>query len=351
MATSLSMAAVESGGVINEDVISQLFDLSPVDRPFIDAIQEGERCQNTKKEFTDETLATPSSTNTSYENEDLSGNDDSKFGLRYYNWCQQMTKAIKMSQRGRDVKTTYDSDEYLKQLMKRGEELRLDEEAAFVSRNAATAEVAATSGALMAGAATWAIHNTSRGATGADAVLDGATNAGGAPTTAPTAGTGRGFTETLMRAALKAGWDDGAKFDMCMSTGDMIENIGNYMFSSSARVATMQTNVAQGNRSNVGDGGQGVVAQGAVNMFVGNFGVVTLVPNRQMVAYGGSVDVLFVDTRYPMRCVLHDYDTKPLAVNGLYEHEVLYVDSTFIPGATHGITVVADILPGTAMTT
>lgn len=270
MATALELAGVEAGGLISEDVIPRLFNITPVERPLIDSIGSGD-ADHYKKEFTDKVLAQPSSTNSLYENQDLSGQDDSSHGLRYYNLCQQMAKVIKTSQRGRDVKLTYDGDEFLQQLMDAGEELRLDEEAAAVSRNAATAEVANTSGALMAGAATWAIHNTSRGAGGADAVLDGSTNVGGGPTTAPVAGTARGFTETLMRDALRLGWEDGARYNLLMSSGDMIENIGNYMYTSSARVAAMQTDVPQSNRRGAGEGngaqGGGIVAQGAVNMF------------------------------------------------------------------------------------
>jgi len=358
MATALNLADVEAGGLISEDVIPRLFNISPVERPMIDSIGST-RAGNFKKEFTDKVLNAPSSTNALHENQDLSGEDDSKHGLRYYNLCQQMGKVIKTSQRGRDVDLTYDADEFLSQLMDAGEELRLDEEAAAVSRNAATAEVAATSGALMAGAATWAIHSTQRGTNGADAVLDGDTNVGGGPTTAPTAGNKTVLTEPMFRDALRLGWQNGARFNLCMSTGDMIENIGNYMFSSSARVATMQTNVAQGNRRDAtqGAGAQsgGVVAQGAVNMFVGNFGTITLTPNRQMAAYtaadtGDVVDVLFIDTRYPVIARLHDYATKMLGITGLYDQEVLYVDSTFIPGATHSITTIADINPAAPMT-
>jgi hypothetical protein len=142
-----------------------------------------------------------------------------------------------------------------------------------------------------------------------------------------------------------------------MSTGDMIENIGNYMFTSSARVATLQSDVPQSNRTGVtaGNGARqgGVVAQGSVNMFVGNFGVVTLTPNRQMVTYTSGanqvVDVLFIDTRYPMIATLHDYATKDLGVTGLYDQQVLYCDKTFIPGATRSLATVADVNPATAM--
>lgn len=363
---TLELSRVEAAGMVAEDVLPRLFNLTPVERPLIDSIGST-TCKSVKKEFVDKTLATPSSTNSFAENEDLSAVDDSRQGNRYYNYCQQMGKVIKTSQRARDVDLVYDADEFLQQLMDAGEELRMDEEAAMVSRNAATAEAyidgdtVSTTKSLMGGASTWAIYNSSVGTSGAVAELDGSTGAGGGPTTAPVAGESRVFTETLLRSTLREGWKDGARFNLLMSVGDMIETIGNYMFTSSARIATMDTSIPQTNRTTAsgGNGARqgGIVAQGAVNMFVGNFGVVTLVPNRQMEVYDSGdtpavdvCDVLFIDTRYPMVGTLHDYATKTLAQTGLYDQEVLFCDKTFIPGATRSIAKVADVLPNTAMT-
>ena len=361
MARALDLAAVDEGGLIAEDVIPRLFDLTQVDRPFIDSIGRT-TADNYKKEFTDKTLAAPKADNTMYENEDLSAKDDSKHGSRYYNLCQQQGKVIKTSQRGRDVKLTYDADEFLQQLMDAGEELRMDQEAAAVDRSPAVEEVAGTSGARMAGAAAWCIYPTSTNGSGlstsgAAGALPTMSTVGpplaGAPTTAYTKGTIRGLTEAMVRGVLKAGWEDGAKFNLLMSTGDMIENIATYMFSSTARVATMQTDVVQSNRTGAtaGNGSRqgGVVAQGAVNMFVGNFGTVTLTPNRQMTADTDAVDVLFIDTRYPQMAYLHDYGTKKLSETGLYDQEVLFVDSTMVPGATRSIAGLLAIDPTAAM--
>jgi hypothetical protein len=356
MATATELAAVEAGGLISEDVFPRLFNLTPVERPFIDSVGSTS-AKNYKKEFTDKVLAQPSSTNTLYENQDLSGVDDSRHGLRYYNLCQQMGKVIKTSQRGRDVKLTYDADEFLQQLMDAGEELRMDEEAAAVSRNAATAEIPGVSGALMAGACTWAAIASnvtdglaSLGGGGVSSILDGSTNVGGGPTTAANAGTKRALTEDMFRGVLRAGWEQGARFTHAMAIGDLIENIGNYLFTSSARVATFTSDVPQSNRTGAtsGNGARqgGVVAQGAVNMFVGNFGVVTLTPNRQMEPYGAaddSADLLFLDPRYPMMATLHDYATKEIAQVGLYDQQVMYCDKTMIPGATRSLGLIADI--------
>jgi hypothetical protein len=208
----------------------------------------------------------------------------------------------------------------------------------------------------MAGAVTWAAISSNvtdglavLGAGGVASALDGATNVGGGPTTALQPGTKRPLTEDMFRSVLRAGWTEGARFTHAMAVGDLIENIGNYLFSSSARVATLTSDVPQSNRTGVtsGNGARqgGVVAQGAVNMFVGNFGVVTLTPNRQMEAYGANdtADLLFVDPRYPMMATLHDYATKEIAQVGLYDQQVMYCDKTMIPGATRSLGVIADI--------
>jgi len=220
MATDLALAQVEEGGLVKESVISRLFNISPVDRPLIDSIGTGEKAKQRKHEFTDKTLSTPTSTSRYFENQSLADEDDSKHGLRYGNYCQQQGRVIKTTQRARDSELTYGGDEFLQQLMDEGETLRLNEEAAAVSRNPATQEVAATSGALMAGAATWAIHGTNRGTNGVDAELTGTT--GGVPETAPLAGLARGLTLTMVKDMLRTGWDAGAKFNLLMSTGAMI---------------------------------------------------------------------------------------------------------------------------------
>ena len=373
---ALDLADVDSGGLVAEDVMNRLFKLTPVERPFIDSVGSGD-AKAVKKEFVDKVLAKPSSTNSFAENEDLTARNDSRHGLRYYNLCQQMGKVIKTSQRGRDVELVYGGDDFLQQLMDAGEELRMDEEAAVVSRNAATAEIGTAkwnpatpaaptgseAGSLMAGACTWAsLYVADLGTGGVAAVLDGAgtpPEQGGGPTTAPTPPTaGRAMTETMLRDILRLGWVEGAKYSLCMSTGDMIETIGNYMFTSSARVATLQSEVPQSNRTGVtaGNGARqgGVVAQGAVNMFVGNFGVVTLTPNRQMELYDiagtDCADVLFVDTRYPVVATLHGYGSKDLAERGLYDQQVLFCDKTLIPGATRSLALIQGVNPATPMT-
>ena len=116
MTTSVDMVGVEAGGVVSEDVMAELYNLSPVDRPLIDSIGRT-TSHNPLKEFTDKELSAASAANAYYQNQDLSAVDDTNFGLRYGNYHQIMLKSIKMSTQGRASKTTYDEDEYLLHLV------------------------------------------------------------------------------------------------------------------------------------------------------------------------------------------------------------------------------------------
>ncbi len=243
--------------------------------------------------------------------------------------------------------------------MLRQKALRRDEEAAKTSNNAAVAPAAGTAGKL-AGLGSWMIgsalvgsdpNRIVRGATGTDPVLNGATNAGGVPTTAPGAGNKQALTETLLRQVIRACYNDGGNPNMILSTPDMIEVISNYLFTSSARVATLQSNVPQGNRTYAGSGngntGGGVVAQGSVNIFVSNFGTLELVPDRFQPTYtaadtGDVANVYVLDTEWLANAYLQGYETIPQAVNGKYESRLISVDTTLCVLAPQAHGVVAD---------
>jgi hypothetical protein len=244
--------------------------------------------------------------------------------------------------------------------------LRRDEEAAKASNNAAVAPASGTA-AKLGGLGAWMIgsaitgsdaNRISRGGSGTDPVLSGATNAGGIPTTAPGAGDKRGITETLLRQVIRACYNDGGNPDMIMSTPDMIEVISNYLFTSSARVAAIQTEAPQSNRTTAGSGngktGGGVVAQGSVNVFVSNFGVLELVPNRFQPTYtandtGSVANVFVLDSEWLANAYLQGYETIPQAVNGKYESRLISVDTTLCVLAPQAHGVIADCDPTVAM--
>ncbi len=352
---TVNLSEVEVGGTIHEDLMDRIYDLSPEDLPFSDAIGRDSSSARTK-EWVHETLEAADPDNAVEEGADAVGNDV-RLGVRLAAYHQISDKVVRVADRGRQVNVVGARDELLKQVMKRQKALRRDVEARLTSRKptvAGSEGVASQTAGVGGWIGAMGFDNTDRGTTGADPVLDGPTNAGGSPTTAPTAGNKRGLTETLMKAAMKQTYVQGGNPTMLMSVPDMIDSISNYMFTSSARIATIQTDAPQGNRTTPstgnGNSGGGVVAQGAVNIFVTNFGTVELTPNRFQPVYtaadtGDVCDVYFIDPDWWELSFLQGYETRELARTGTADNRQITVDYCLVALAENGSAVISDIKP------
>ena len=355
--TAADLAGVAIGGTIHEDLMDAIYDVSPVDRPFCDSIGVGE-AGNTFKEWTREQLETASSSNKRVDGSSSAGIDDTVTGERIGNYHQIMTKTVRVSDRGRSSDTVGTSDELIRQLMKRQKALRRDEEAALVSRHAAVAGDGDTVAGQMAGVGGFigikvkdvASTTSDRGiTTGADPLLTGDTAGGGGyVNVAAVAGVKRALSENTVKEMMKAAYQNGGNPSLAMSTPSCIERFSDWLFNSSARIATLQSDIDSGNRTTNASGGGvsggGVTAQGAVNIFVTNFGTLELVPNRFQDEVAADVaDLYLLDTELWERCYLQGYETKELARDGLAENREISVDASLIALNPEGNAVVADI--------
>jgi len=347
----VNLSGVAVGGQINEDVMNAINDVSPVDRPFCDAIGSG-KSENHYKEWVRESLEAANKDNARIDGSSSDGINDTVTGERVGNYHQIMTKTVRVSDRGRNSNTIGTTDELVKQLMKRQRALRRDEEAALVSRNATVAGDGTATASKLAGIGSWigtgqSATNTSRGiTTGADPILSG--SPGGAPTTAPVSGVKRALSETTIKDMMREAYMKGGNPTIAMSTPSCIERLSDYLFTSSARVATLQSEVNSGNRTDNGSGGGrsggGVVAQGSVNILVTNFGTLELVPNRFQAEVAADVaDLYLIDPDLWERSYLQGYETKELSRNGLGENREISVDVTLCSLNEEGNAVVADI--------
>ena len=347
----VNLSSVAVGGQIHEDVMDQIFDVSPVDRPFSDMIGS-DTSDNQHKEWVRESLEAATKDNARVDGSSSAGLDDTVTGERVGNYHQIMTKTVRVSDRGRNSDTIGSSDELVRQLMKRQKALRRDEEAALTSNNAAVAGNGTSTASKLAGLGAWigtgqGATNTDRGiTTGADPILSG--NPGGDPTTAPVAGVKRALSETTIKSMMREAYEAGGNPTVAMSTPAVIEVLSDYLFTSSARVATLQSDASQGNRTDNGTGGGrsggGVVAQGSVNILVTNFGTLELVPNRfQADSAAGAADLFLIDPELWERSYLQGYETKELARDGLGENREISVDVTLCSLNEEGNAVVADI--------
>jgi len=348
---AVNLAAVAVNGTIHEDLMNAIYDVSPVDRPFCDAIGETD-ATNTYKEWVREALEASNADNARIDGSSSAGINDTVTGERLGNYCQIASKTVRVSDRGRNVNTVGTGDELIRQLMKRQKALRRDEEASMVSRNAAVAGDGTATAGKMAGFGAWvgtgqASANSDRGAgAGADPILSG--DPGGFPTTAAVAGTKRALSEGTIKDMMRVAYENGGNPTMAMSTPACIEVLSDYLFTSSARVATIESSAPQGNRTNNGTGGGqsggGVVAQGSVNILVTNFGTLELIPNRFQDEVAAAVsDLYLIDPETWERAYLQGYETNELSRDGLGENREITVDFTLCALNEEGNAIVADI--------
>jgi hypothetical protein len=363
----IDLSNVNAGGQVHEDLMDRLWDISPEDLPFQDMIATGDS-SNHLKEFIEEQLEAANPNNYSVDGEDPSS-EDSQTGRRLGNYHQTSVKRVVVSDRARNVNSVGTSDELIKQVSKRQRALRRDVEARLTSNKPAVRGDANTVASQCAGiggfigsthaGSTGGTTNDFRGAaTGASPILSGYssdTDTGGYPATGPVAGTKRALTEALLKSALRACYDNGGNVKYAMGRPAVIEAMSDYMFTSSARVATLQSNVMQDNRAGVNSGNgtasDGVVAQGSVNIYVGNFGSVTFVPNRfQPVSATGASDLFIIDPDLWEVSYLQGYRIKRLGDTGLSTKRLISVDYTLCALAERGNAVIADIDETLAMT-
>jgi len=347
----VNLSSVAVGGQIHEDLMDKIYDVSPVDRPFCDLIQSA-TSDNHLKEWVRESLEAANADNARIDGSSSATLNDTVVGERVANYHQIMTKTVRVSDRGRNSDTVGSSDELVRQLMKRQKALRRDEEAALTSNNAAVAGDGTSAASKLAGIGAWigtgqASANSDRGAAaGADPILSG--NPGGYPTTAAVAGTKRALSESTIKSMMRVAYENGGNPTIAMSTPAVIEVLSDYLFTSSARVATLQSDASQSNRTDNGTGGGrsggGIVAQGSVNILVTNFGTLELVPNRfQPDSSTGAADLYLIDPDLWERSYLQGYETKELARDGLGENREISVDVTLCSLNEEGNAVVADV--------
>jgi hypothetical protein len=218
--------------------------------------------------------------------------------------------------------------------MMRQRELRRDVEAIMLTQHASRADNGTLTG-LSAGFGAWLTTNTDRGA-GAGA--DGGFASG--VVAAPVAGTTRALTETMIRDMVESIYTQGGDPSTAMSVPKLIRQISSYLFTSSARVATLQ--------SDQGKSGEKATALGAVNIFVTDFGTLELIPNRLQqatVATAGSrnVELNIIDPMYLRQAFLSGYETEILAKTGLSDKRQMSVDWCLKMLSEEGQGIIADI--------
>ena len=332
------LSAIHTGGLIREDVMNKIWDISRIPLPFTDMVGTGS-AKNEYKEWTTDELAAPDPGNAVGDGTDATG-DNSAFGSRVGNHHQISDKVVRVTYRADASDTIGRAKELSYQLMRRQQELRRDVEAISLLNQASLADDnAGDVVGLCGGLPTWLeSNNVNFGTTpGFDKAGTGTKVTSVGVVTAD----GIALTEGAIRDLVQDIYNDGGNPTKLMAVPAVIRQISEYLFTSSARVATLM--------SDQGKSGEKATALGSVNVFVTDFGTLTLVPNRLQQSYGASYatpslagvnsDVFILDPEYVSLCYMKGYRTDSLAKTGLAEKRQMSVDWSLIVNTekAHGV--------------
>lgn len=298
---------------VREDLSNMIYNIAPYQTPFLTGCGTG-RARNTYSEWQTDDLGSIDPANARVDGDDA-GADTSSKSVRVGNHMQISDKPIRVSGRAEAVDKAGRRSEMGYQLAKAGKKLKRDQEAILTGKQASAggnSSTASTTGALLA----WMSTNYNGGAGG---------SAGGwanGIVAAPSAGTARALTEQFIRDGVKDAYLEGGEPGTVMMSPTQKQNLSAYLFTASARVATLYKDT-----QNEGTGQ--ATATGAVDVFVSDFGALQLVPNRFWGHNGtAAADDYICGLQMNMwGCLyLRSYRTNRLAKTGDAENRQLLVD-------------------------
>jgi hypothetical protein len=281
-----------------------IYNIDPEETPFISNVGK-ESVSATYYEWLTDSLSSAVTTNHVIEGDEVSFATTAD-RVRLGNYTQISRKSVLVSGTQRAVNQAGVDDELAYQVAKSGKELRLDMEKRACSQYPAVAGGASTARET-AGFECFLTTNTNSSSTSAVApTLSGTTK--GYPNAAPTDGTARAFTDTILKDVIQKVWTSGGKVGMVM-VGPV-----------NKVKASAFTGIADIRKDAPGDKPATII--GAADVYVSDFGKVTFVPSRLQ----REAAALFVDPSYASIVTLRPCELMELAKTGDADKRALIVE-------------------------
>lgn len=340
------LKALASGGLVSEDVMQQIWDISRIPLPFTDRLATGSPVTNSYSEWTEDGLAAPDLTNAEISGADASGND-ARGGSRLGNHCQNSVKVVAVTERAQSTDQIGRGDEAAYQIMMRQQELRRDVEAIMLSEQGSVQDDNDTTPGKAAGFSAFLVTNTDNGATGADGGFNTTTKL-----VAPAdPGDSRAADFGLLKNLIEGCYLNNGNPTVLMSVPQVTRRLGEYLISKPA-----VAKVAQPTSDVSGTSPVAMAAQGYVDVMISDFGTtLEIVPNRLQQTYQSTdtspvtvASLYLIDFAAVGQGFLKGYSTKPLAKLGLSERSQISVDWTLKVYVEKAHAVMRSILPTTA---
>jgi hypothetical protein len=291
---------------IRESLSNVIYNISPEETPFMSNIGR-ENVKNTYFEWQTDSLAAASTTNAQVEGDDVSSFDSTSATTRVGNYTQISNKTVLISGTLEAVDKAGRRSELAYQLAKRSAEIKRDMESTMLTNQAASAGSAGVSTALRKTGSLLAFlkTNTDKGTGGADPVYTSSPNA---TRTDATAANLRTFTEAILKTVIQKVWASGGSPKLLM-----VGPVNKARVSEFAGIAEIRREVT-GNRQ--------ATIIGAADVYVSDFGSVSVVPNR----FQRERDAFVLDPEYASVAFLRPFQTVELAKTGDAEKRLITVE-------------------------
>lgn len=325
------------GGLIREDVMDKIWQIDGFPLPLTDMCSKT-TSGNAYKEFTVDELGASAVDNATVDGADIAQNDIA-LGVREGNFHQTAVKEIQLSTRANASNSIGRQGTLSYQVSQGQKRLKRDVESQMNTQQASVAGDGATVAGISAGLGAWVKTNVFRGVGG---------SSGGFNTTtglidAPTAGTPEALSEKNVRDVAQLVYEEGGMTSTICSTPTVVRLISEYLFTDTARVATMTNQDTSGTNP--------MKAYGSANVFITDFGQVLKIKDNRLQKDDdtNSASLYFLDPSHLYQSLLTGYRTEPLAKTGLSEKRLISVDYSLLVTNEKSQGVIADIDTTTAM--
>ena len=303
-----------------EDLSDVIYQISPTDTPFMSSIGKA-KATATNHEWQTDALASATLSNFAVEGDTAS---DATLGVttRAGNKTQISQKTVKISGTLEAVDKAGRKSEKAYQLAKASAEIKRDMETTLLSNQIST-NGTSSSARKLGGLQAWLATNGDFGTNGV---------AGASGTTARTNGTNRTFDEATLKTVVKEVYTAGGNPKVLM-----VNPAHKQLVSAFAGIAAQRFMAPS-------DAPTTII--GAADVYLSDFGTISVVPNRFMSSTNNCDETAFVlDTDMAAVAYLRPFQTNELAKTGDAEVTQLLVEYTLQVNneAAHGI--IADLTP------
>lgn len=301
-------------GGLREDLSDMIYSISPTDTPLMSTLAKS-KATAVYHEWQTDSLAAATTANALVEGDDAVATTASPT-FRIGNYTQIVGKTIQVSGTLEAVDKAGRKSQKAYELAKASSEIKRDIETILFANQASTAGSSSTArkmGTMLA----WLKTNTSFGTSGADPTTAGSTTRSD--------GVVRTFTETLLKEVIREAYISGGNPKVLY-----VSPIGKQKTSEFTGIAAQRYMAP-------GDAPTTII--GAADVYLSDFGSVSIVPNRFM----RTRDAVVVDPEYAALAYLRPFQTIELAKTGDSEKTQLLAELTLEMRneAAHGI--VADL--------